>query len=111
MLNLILLLIDKNRGGMVVDVANRFSQLADELRGVENGALTTAVPIPDELFQRLEAAVQRFSLHKIILDRKVDPSIVGGAIVKLGNLVIDGSIRHRLSRFREEMMKVAIPGA
>ncbi len=110
-LNLILLMIDKKRGGLIVDVARRFSQLADEMRGVEIGMLTTAVPIPDEIFARLEAKIQRFSMHKIVLERHVEPAIIGGAIVKLGNLVLDGSIRHRLRRFREEMLKITILGA
>jgi len=110
-LSLLLLMIDKKRGGLIIEAARRFSQLADEIRGVEKGVLITAVPISDDLFTRLQSNVQRHSQRKIILERKIDGSIIGGAIVKLGNLVIDGSIRHRLQHFREEMLKVRIPGA
>jgi F-type H+-transporting ATPase subunit delta len=109
-LNLILLMIDKKRGLLVLETARRFSQLADEMRGVEKGLVTTAVPLTDDLFKRLQDEIQKHSLHTIILERHVDPALIGGAIVKLGNLVFDGSVRHRLGKFRSEMMKVNVLG-
>ncbi len=109
-LNLILLMIDKNRGMFLISAAQRFSQLADEMRGVEKGTVSTAVPLADDLFKRLEAEVQKQSLHQIILERKVDPGLIGGAVVKLGNLVFDGSVRYKLQEFRADMMKVNVQG-
>jgi F-type H+-transporting ATPase subunit delta len=109
-LSLILLMIDKKREHMLIDVARRFSQLADEVRGVEKGIVITAVPLADDLFKKLEDEIQRQSLHTIVLERRVDPILIGGAIVKLGNLVFDGSLRSRLQRFRTEMMKVGVLG-
>lgn len=107
-LSLILLLIDKNRGHLLIEVAKRFCQLADEMRGVQNGIVISAVPMPDDLFQRLEKRVQKFSNHHIVLERKVDPGLIGGVVVKLGNLIFDGSVHTRLVHIRDEMMRVNV---
>ncbi len=107
-MSLILLLIDKNRVHLLINVAKRFSQIADEVRGVQNGIVISAVPMPDDLFQRLEKRVQKFSDHQILLERRVDPRLIGGVIVKLGNHIFDGSVHTRLLHFRDEMKRVNV---
>jgi len=107
-LSLILLLIDKNRGYLLIEVAKRFSQIADEVRGVQNGIVISAIPMPDDLFQRLEKRVQKFSEQNIVLERRIDPELIGGVIVKLGNHIFDGSVHTRLLHFRDEMKRVNV---
>jgi F-type H+-transporting ATPase subunit delta len=107
-LSMVLLVIDKNRGHLLVDVAKRFNQIADEVRGVEKGTVISAIQLPDDLFQRLERKIQRFSDRNIILQQELDPAIIGGVIVKLGNHIFDGSVRAKLGHFRDEMKKVNV---
>ena len=93
---------------LLINVAKRFSQIADEVRGVQNGIVISAVPMPDDLFQRLEKRVQKFSDHHIVLERRVDPELIGGVVVKLGNHIFDGSVHTRLLHFRDEMKRVNV---
>ena len=105
-LNLILLIIDKHRENITAKIANRFSELAAELKGVEAGTVITAVKMHDDEFKLLEAKVQKFSGRKITLEREVDPSLIGGIVLWLGNHVIDGSIRYRLDSIRRDLLEV-----
>jgi len=104
--NLVLILIDKHRENMLIDVLERFQVLADELRGVESGTVITAIPMDDRDFNLLEETVQRFSGRQITLKREIDQSLIGGVVLWLGNHVIDGSIRYRLETIRRRLMEL-----
>lgn len=105
-INMLLLIIDKHRENIIFEFAQRFDELSDELRGVETGKVITAVPIEDENFNLLEQKVQKFSGRKITLLREVDPAIIGGVILWLGNKVIDGSIRYRLETLKKDLLEL-----
>ena len=105
-LNMILLIIDKHRENIVSEIARRFSELADELRGVESGTVITAIPMVDEDFKLLETTVQKFSKRRITLNQEVDPDLIGGIVLWLGDHVIDGSIKHRLETIRRDLLEI-----
>ena len=107
-LSTILLMIDNKRGYLVIEAAKRFSQIADEVRGVEKGTVITAVRLPDDLFKRIDEDIQRFSERNIVLQQELDPSMIGGVIIKLGNHIYDGSVRAKLQHFHDEMKKVNV---
>lgn len=107
-LNLILLLIDKHRERELTGIAHRFSRLADERRGVEEAVVITAVPLPAGQLEKLTAQVQRFSRHEVKLVTQVDPSILGGVILRLGNRIIDGSVRHRLQELKRTLQATTV---
>ena len=105
-INLILLIIDKHRENLALDITQRFDKLADEVRGVESGTVITAVPLHNDDFTLLEDRIQMFSKRRITLVQKVDPDIIGGVILSLGNHVIDGSIRYRLEMVRRDLLSL-----
>ena len=107
-LNLMLLLIDKHRETDLLDIAARFSHLADLKRGVEKAEVISAVPLPADQLAKLTAEVQRFSRHNVQLIPTVDPDIIGGVILKLGDRVIDGSIRFRLQELRRTLQSATV---
>ena len=106
LLHLILLIIDKHREKITSLIAKRFSALANELRGVQTGTVITAVPMNDVEFKMLEASVQKFSGRKITLERKIDPSLIGGVVLWLGNHVVDGSIQYKLDSIKSRLLEV-----
>ncbi|MFH1514680.1 MAG: ATP synthase F1 subunit delta [bacterium] len=105
-LNMLLLIIDKHREKIVPGISDRFSTLANELRGVESGTVITAVPLRDDEFEMLQKKVQKFSQREITLHREVDPSLIGGVVLWLGDHVIDGSIRFRLESIKRRLLEV-----
>ena len=67
----------------------------DEIVAAE---MTTAAPITEELKQRARSALQRVTGAKVRLTCNVEPDLIGGAVIRAGDLVIDGSLRGRLER-------------
>lgn len=97
------LLVAKGRAGDAREVVRAFAEMADAHEGVVNARLTTAVELsPDELRsieQRLSS-----SLGKTVrASAAVDPGILGGMVVRVGDRLIDGSVRTRLRRLRREL--------
>lgn len=107
-LNLMQILIDKHREKELAGIAMRFSQLADERRGVEEAEVITAVPLPAAKFEALTQQVQRFSTHNVRLVQTVDPAILGGVILRLGNRIIDGSVRSTLQDLKRTLQSAQV---
>jgi F-type H+-transporting ATPase subunit delta len=108
-LHLLMLLLDKHRQSILPDIADRFSELVDKVRGVDVAEVITAVDIPRDLRERLEESVQRFSARTVEVQMKVDPSILGGVIVRLGDKVVDGSLKSRFRDLRRSMLATRLP--
>jgi len=102
-LNLFRLLRRKARLGLGMSIAEYYRELLDEERGIARARVRTAIALDDA--QR-EAITQRLASQTgktIVLDAEVDASIIGGAIVQIGDQLIDGSTRRRLQRLRQEL--------
>lgn len=103
-LNLAGLLIERGRFGMVPRLYAEFHSLLLARRGVAVAEVTTAVPLTD-----IELNVVRGRLLAITGDRdielrpRVDESIIGGIIVRIGDQLIDGSVTSRLRRLRDQL--------
>ena len=108
-LELLLLLVQKHRQNIIPEIAVRYAELVDQVRGVEKAEVTVASPLPPELESRLKATVQRFSSRQLEVSLKVRPEILGGVIVRLGDRVIDGSLRRRFEDMRRTMLATRVP--
>ncbi len=102
-LNLLLLLTTKGKFGLITGIREEYENFLNEYKGIEKAEVTTAVPLEEteknDLIHKLEA----LSGKKIILSLKVDPSIIGGTIIRMGGRLIDGSISNRLSALKGEL--------
>jgi F-type H+-transporting ATPase subunit delta len=101
LLNLMLVLNDHNRAGIVKLVFERFKKLYDEQLNREDVEVTSAVPLTDDERAAIEAEVTGFTGKQAVLVEKVDPSILGGLIVQVGDRQFDASIKTQLARLRE----------
>jgi F-type H+-transporting ATPase subunit delta len=102
--NFVLLLLEKGRIGALPDIARAHRALVDEHAGRVRAVVTTARPLDPTLEQRLKTALERQSGKVVLLEKKEDPSIVGGLVTQLGDIVYDGSVRTQLARLREELL-------
>lgn len=108
-LDLLLLLIQKHRQNIIPEIAVRYAELVDQVRGVEQAEIIVALPIPPELENRLREMVQRFSSRQVEISFLARPEILGGVIVRLGDRVIDGSLRRRFEDLRRAMLAARVP--
>ena len=99
--NFCLLLADKGRLGEIEAIVGAFDSLLDEERGVLRGEMYTAVPLDQarqaEISARLEAQLKR----SLILEFGVKPEILGGFVLKVGDLMQDAGLKAQLSFFKD----------
>ena len=104
----ILVLVAKYRVGFLHDIIIAFRSLVAGAKGLAVAQVTTAVPLADDQRRSLITRLQSKTGHTVELDEKVDRAILGGMIIILGDQIIDGSVRHKLSLLRDELMKLKV---
>jgi len=100
---LIAALGDRDRLGLVADVASAFDARVRQEKHILQADVTTAVPLTAERAAALAAALGKALGGTVTIEQHVDPSIVGGVIAKVGSLVFDGSVTRQL-----ELMKTVL---
>jgi F-type H+-transporting ATPase subunit delta len=107
-LNLIQLLLRRGRIDGLARVAGEFGRLDDRRQGLTHATVTSAAKLtPDELRELTQRLEQSTGGH-VALDTQVDPSLLGGLIVRVGDRLIDGSVRGRLERLRNQLTSGAL---
>jgi F-type H+-transporting ATPase subunit delta len=106
LMGLVEALLRHNRGDHLGAVKREFARLADAAAGVVRGEVRTVVPLTDEQRRRLTAALERVTGARVLLSQRLDPTVVAGAVVQLGDRLVDGSAAGRLARMRGELMRV-----
>ncbi|MCZ2111166.1 MAG: ATP synthase F1 subunit delta [Dehalococcoidia bacterium] len=102
-LNLAKLLVQKGRTSEARAVADAFDRMADEHAGIAHAEVTTAVELsPDEL-TAIESRLSASLGKRVRAVGTVDSAIIGGVIVRVGDQLVDGSVRSRLQRLRREL--------
>jgi F-type H+-transporting ATPase subunit delta len=96
-----LLLVNK-RFELLNDVALQFNALYDELNGIEIAKVTTAFPITPELEAKVLAKIASFSNKNITIQNIVDPAIIGGFILRMGDKQYNASVSSRLQNLKRE---------
>ncbi|MAF26586.1 MAG: ATP synthase F1 subunit delta [Gemmatimonadota bacterium] len=99
------LLVDKRRFASLPLVAEAFRELADTHAGRARATLTSAAPVPDDTASEMAGALGSALDRKIVLERKVNPDLLGGAVVTIGDKVYNGSVTSQLQRFRKRIMR------
>ena len=102
-LNMLLTISDQDRGGRVLAIIEEFSAIASAARQLVTGEVVTAVALDDATRKRMAAELSRLTGKNVQLLQKVDPTILGGAIIKVGEQIIDGSLRHKLDQIKERL--------
>lgn len=101
--NLMAVLIQNGRIGHVNEVAAAYRSLLQEKMGIKPAEIVTARALSQEEREALVAEVGKLAGARIDASFKQDAAILGGAIVRIGSTVYDGSVRGRLERLREEL--------
>jgi F-type H+-transporting ATPase subunit delta len=103
----VLLLAERDRLMLLPDLATAYRERVLDWKNVIRGEVTTAAPIPAEKLHALEERLTQATGRTVTLDAKVDPSIVGGAVTRLGSVVYDGSVTTQLRRLKESLIEAA----
>jgi len=104
--NFVHILVDRDRLPEVPGIVDALSELINVQRGIITADVTTAIPLDAELerviAERLAAHLGR-DPNKVSIRSRVDPSIIGGVVARVGDQVIDDSVRGRIERLRRTL--------
>jgi len=99
---LISLLIDNKRLSILNDVAKKYTILFDELKGIEVAKVTTAVPLTEALNEQILAKVKEITGKEATIENLINPDIIGGFILRIGDVQYDASIANKLQVLRRQ---------
>lgn len=103
--NFLYLLLDKNRIGSIEAIAENYGALTDEASNIVHTEIVTARPIQEDALQKVIEALRDMTSKDIKPDVKEDPELIGGIVVKIGDLVLDGSIKAQLEGLKESFKR------
>jgi len=98
------ILVEKDRIGLLSTIFSIFQELADRAQNRVRGVLFSAEPLEEDDFKKIKDALREFLGKELILEKDVDPSLIGGVKAQIGGIVIDGSVRGQLNRYREKLL-------
>ena len=105
MRSFLLLLFDKGRIQYVKDICAFYERLTDELANIVRADLVSAVEMPEESIERIRAALSEKTGKEVRMEARVDPGLIGGVVTKIGDLVLDGSVRTQLISLKESLQR------
>lgn len=97
------LLFENKRFEILADIAAEYNRLFDIQNDVEVATVTTAIPMDAALEAKVMAKVATFSNKKITIQNTIDPAIIGGFILRIGDKQYNASIANRLQVLKREL--------
>lgn len=101
--SLLFLLADRNRLAYLAGVADVFRDLADRHLGRLRAKITSAVPLDDATARAIAEKLSQATKAEVLLDRVIDPAVLGGLVTQVESLVYDGSVRTQLEDLRKHL--------
>jgi len=103
--NFLLLLLKKDRFPMMGEIYREYVHLADLLNHRAKAEVTTAVSLDRGDLKRLKARLETLTGKNVYLKVRQDPSLIAGIITKIGSVVYDGSVKSRIAKLKDQIVK------
>lgn len=104
--NFLKILVEKGRISSLKSIELTFRQLLNDKNNIMEGTVISAIPLTDEKVKELEEKLSKKYNKNVTLENKVDESILGGVLIRLGNTQIDGSVKTRLDNIKDQLSQV-----
>jgi len=105
--NFLVLLVRQDRLDLLSDILTIFRALLNEHRGIQVVEVTTAEPLDLSSRDAVAGRLAQFLGRQVVIETRVDPDIIGGLVARIGDQVLDGSVRGRLERLRATLAQSA----
>ena len=105
MASFINLLFDKRRISFLSVINEFYQKLVDELQGVARASLVSATELSPETIEKIRSTLSKKTGKEVVLEVEQDPILIGGIVTRIGDLVLDGSIRTQLLNMRESLKR------
>jgi F-type H+-transporting ATPase subunit delta len=108
-LRFLMVVIEKRRQGIFSEIALEYRDMVDRRRGRLRAEITLSHPATPELEREIvESLERRFGLA-IVPDIRVDPALIGGVVIRVGDQILDGSFRRQVSSLRRRLFEARLP--
>ena len=101
--NFVYLLIDRKRIDQLEGIEKAFRAEVDDINGITRGAVTSAAPLSAEDMDRVTGALSTVSGKRVLVTTAVDESLIGGLVARVGDMLLDGTIRTQLNQLKESL--------
>lgn len=103
--NTLLVLIDRKRITETVDVVNEFATLSNEAKGIAEAKVFSTRPLTDDERASISAAfAQKVGKQALRIENEIDPSLIGGIRLQIGNRIFDSSVSAKLDRLKKQLI-------
>ena len=99
--NFLYLLLEKDRLGAIESITEYYSKLTDDISNIARAEIIAARPLKEEALERIERSLERLTSKKIRSELKEDQDLIGGIVVRIGDMVLDGSVKAQLEGLKE----------
>jgi len=102
-INLALLLVSRGRLNIIADVVREYGRMVDEVKGIAHADVTAAVKLSSDEEDKLARRLGDIVGSKVVVSTDVQPEIIGGLIIKVGDKLIDGSTKSQFTALKKSM--------
>lgn len=99
------LLIQRKRIDLLFEITKAYRDLCDEVAGRTRTTLVTPMELPSGLVQEIKSQLESLAGKEVILSVERDPSLIGGFLTRIGNVVYDGSLKAQIAKLRDDLYK------
>lgn len=110
-LRFLTVVVEKRRQTLLEEIAGQYHDLVDELRGRARAQVRVAREADEALKQEIVSSLESRFGRKIVADFEVDPSLIGGVVIRVGDEILDGSLGRRVAGLRHRLLGVRLPAA
>lgn len=107
-LNFLYLLIDKRREYFLESIVEAFDRLVDQEEDILKIEVVTAIELNEKLQNSLHEKLEQLLDNTLIINNRIDPDIIGGMVIKIGDYIIDGSIKNKLSSLEAKIEQIPV---
>ena len=100
-----LLLVEKERTSLLPDITREYQRLSDQLLNIVRAEVRSVAELPQGSLSQIEKLLGQQTKKKVIATSKVEPELIGGLVLQLGETLYDGSLRTELHRLKDAMMQ------
>lgn len=108
-LRFLLVVVDKRRQALLGEIAEQYQALVDEQRGIVRAQVLLAFAPDAELEREITGALERRVGRAVVPRFEVDPTLIGGVLIRIGDRVFDGSLRRRAALLRRRLLEAPLP--
>ncbi len=100
MVNFLKILVDKNRFSLFNDILSAYRETLDDINNISKVRVTSAVEMTKEAQDKLKSKLEEKLKKKVVFDMDINPDIIAGLVIKIGDNVVDMSLKHKLEDFK-----------